>query len=92
MWLLNISYYILLYHFPDCDPKLTQNNRGLARPSQTPRRCPNWVSLEHSSNAKADHRSDPLTLLRIRWGDTPTSPNKGDGCPFRPLILFVIIL
>ncbi len=43
-------------------------------------------------NKKAGHRSDPLAVLRIRWGDTPTSPSKGDGCPFRPLILYVSIL
>lgn len=35
----------------------------------------------------ADRRNGLPLFLRTRWGDAPTSPNKGDGCPFRLLAL-----
>ena len=38
---------------------------------------------------KASNRSClPDALDENRWGDTPTSPQMGDGCPFRPLFPF----
>jgi len=33
-----------------------------------------------------------LTYKGLRRGDTPASPNKGDGCPFRPLNPYMHII
>lgn len=33
-----------------------------------------------------------LIFVRIRQGDIPASPNKGDGCPFRPQYSYLFIL
>jgi len=44
--------------------------------------------LQSYHNKKRDTTRHPTHINSykgLRRGDTPASPNKGDGCPFRPL-------